>query len=68
MSVVHLGNKVGDGQLQLVDPQPPFLRARRQTVARAKEQQDVGSLADGLLAGHQERRRERRLARLFQHL
>ena len=46
MGVVRLVDQVGDGELQLVRPQAPLLRARRQAVARAEEQQDVRGLAD----------------------
>ena len=33
MGIVNLGHEIRDGQLQLIDPQPPRLGLRRQTMA-----------------------------------
>jgi hypothetical protein len=61
MRIVNLDNEVGDGELELMDPQPPGLGARRKGVAGAEKQQNVRRLADRELAAFEERRRERRM-------
>ena len=60
MGIVHLGDQIGDGQLQLMGPKTPRLARRRQSVPAAEEEQDVGGLADHQLAGLEEGRCERR--------
>ncbi len=63
VGVVRLDQEVGDGELQLVGPQPAGIIPWRQTQGVAQEQQDVGALGDQPAAGLQERRRERRHVR-----
>jgi len=68
MGVVDLDDEIGHRQLQLVHPELPCFGFRRKTMAVAKEQQDVGGLADDAAAGLEERRREgRRVAVRLQH-
>ncbi|WZB77481.1 hypothetical protein WJ972_16635 [Achromobacter insuavis] len=68
MGIVRLGHHVGNGQLQLIDPQASRHRGGRQAVLFAEEQQDVGGLRQGHFPGHQIRRRERRLLAIGQHV
>src|SRR5262245_9060334 len=58
VGVVDQHDEIGDGELQLMHPQPPCLVARRQPQPRTEIQQNVGGLADHQLAGAQERRRK----------
>ncbi len=58
---MHLGDEVGDGQLQLVSPQPPVLGGGRKVVARPQKQQDVGGLADEPPSRLQKWRRKRQV-------
>src|SRR5260221_2493689 len=60
MRVVRFGDQVGDGELQLVHPQPARGIARREPVAFAEEKEDVRGLPDELPPRFQERRREGR--------
>src|SRR5262249_8213674 len=57
MGIVNLGGEVSDGELQLMQPQPRGLVARRKRKPRAEIKEDIGGLADDELAGLQERRR-----------
>ena len=57
--VVRLGHRIGDGQLQLVRPEPVGLADAREPEARPEVQQDRGGLADDDVAIDQEGRRER---------
>src|SRR5262249_46927199 len=52
--------EVGDGELQLMHPQPSGLVAGREAEPPAEVEEDVGGLADDELAGLEERRRKRR--------
>ena len=61
MGIVDLDHEVGDGELELMDPQPPRLGARRKGMAGAEKQQNVRRLADHELPAFEERRRERRM-------
>ena len=58
--IVDLGDKIRDGKLKLVRPEPPCLVCRRQAVVRAKEHKNVRGLADKQIPGLQEGRCERR--------
>src|SRR2546422_2094828 len=60
MGVVHLGQPVGDGELQLVQPQPAGLAPGGKAQAGPEVEEDVRGLGDQQLTGAQERRRERR--------
>src|SRR6516165_8579007 len=60
MGVVDQHHEVGDGELQLMHPQPSGLVAGREAEPPAEVKQDVGGLADDELAGLQKRRRKRR--------
>jgi len=60
MGVVDQRHEVGDGELQLMHPQPSGLVAGREAQPPAEIKQDVGGLADDELAGLEERRRKRR--------
>jgi len=55
MGVVNFRHEIGNGELQLVHPQLSGFRLRRQPVARAEIEQDVGGLPDHELAGFEER-------------
>ena len=61
MRVVDFHHQVGDGELQLMRPQPPGLVLRREAEPRPEIEQDVRGLRDDVLAGFQDRRRERRM-------
>ena len=50
MGVVNFQHEIGDGELQLMHPQPPCFRLRRQTVTRSQIKQDVGGLPDDVFA------------------
>ena len=63
MGVVDFLHQIGDGELQLMHPQPAGFGLRREPVARAEIEQDVGGLADHQPACLQERRREGRVRR-----
>src|SRR6185437_581308 len=58
VGVVNLDQKIGEGQLQLMRPEPAGLLLRGEPETRAQEQQDVGRLADHQPTGLQERRCE----------
>src|SRR6266571_4944877 len=58
MAVVHFDQPVGDGELQLVQPQPPGFILRRESEARPEIEQNVRGLRDQQPAGSQERRRK----------
>ena len=58
VDVVRLDHEVGDGELDLVGPEPTGLGLRREAVALAEIEEDVGALADDALAVDQERRRK----------
>src|SRR2546426_3030683 len=60
MGVVHLGQPVGDGELQLVQSQPAGLAPGGKAQAGPEVEEDVRGLGDQQLTGAQERRRERR--------
>jgi hypothetical protein len=60
MGVVDQRHQVGDGELQLVHPQPAGLLARSKAEPSAKVEQDVGGLRDHQRAGLEEGRRKRR--------
>src|SRR6267378_862201 len=60
MGIVHLDQPVGDGELQLVQPQPAGLAPGRKAQAGPEVEEDVRGLRDQQLARAQERRRERR--------
>src|SRR5215471_11314797 len=60
MSIVDQHHEVGDGELQLMHPQPSGLVARREAEPPAEIKQDVGGLADDELARLEERRRKGR--------
>ena len=60
MGVVHFLQEIGDGELQLVGPQPSGLVLQREAQPRAEEQEDVGGLRDQLPARLEDGRRERR--------
>src|SRR6476620_6619220 len=60
MGVVDQHHQIGDGELQLMHPQPPRLVAGRKPEPPAEIEQDVRGLADEKLADAQERRGERR--------
>src|SRR5215211_3998951 len=60
MRVVDLDHEVGDGELQLMRPQPSRFVAWRQPKPRAEIKQDIGGLGDDELAGLEEWWRERR--------
>jgi hypothetical protein len=60
MGVVDERDQVGDGELQLVHPQPSGLPTRRKAEPSAQVEQDVGGLCDHEWAGLEERRRKRR--------
>jgi hypothetical protein len=68
MNVVRFGNEIGDGQLQLMDPKPARLILRREIMARAQKEQDVGGLADQQRAAPEKGRRKGRVfhARAFE--
>ncbi len=51
MGVVDTHDEIGDGELQLMRPQPPRLVARREFQARAEEEQDFRGLRDDEFAG-----------------
>ena len=55
VGVVNFLHKVGHRQLQLMHPEPPGFRLRRQPVTRAEIEQDVGGLPDYELAGFEKR-------------
>ena len=55
MGVVDLDHEIGDGELQLVRPQPPRLVARRQVQLRPEIEQNVRGLRDDELAGLEDR-------------
>ena len=59
VGVVGLGHAVGDGQLQLVRPEPVGLAHAREPEAGTEVQQDRCGLADHDVAIDQEGRRER---------
>ncbi len=59
MGVVHFGDEIRDGELQLMGPQASVLASRRELVTRPQEQQNVGGLADDSPPGLEERRRKR---------
>ena len=63
MSVVDLHEEVGNGELQLVRPQPAGLVARGKPEARPKIVQDQRGLRDHELAGLQKRRGVGRMRR-----
>src|SRR3954471_17195892 len=60
MGVVDQHHQIGDGELQLMHPQPPPLVAGGKPEPSAEIEQDVRGLADEEFAGAQERRCERR--------
>ena len=62
MGVVNFQHEIRDRELQLMHHSLPGFRLRRQPMARAEIEQDVGGLADHELAGLEERRRKRRRA------
>src|SRR6267143_2619139 len=70
MGIVHLDQPVGDGELQLVQPQPAGLALGRKAETGSEVEQDVRGLGDQQLARAQDRRRERRSLdrRALQHL
>ena len=55
--VVDVGDHVGDGELQLMRPQPAGLVAGTEIEARAEIEKNVGGLRDDEAAGFQKRRR-----------
>ncbi len=67
MGIVNLHDKIRDDELQLMHPQPPRLRLRRQTVPRSEIEQDIGGLPDHEFSGFKKRRRERRPAAATLH-
>ena len=56
MRVMHLGDHVGDGELQPVQNMPFGLIFRRETEFGAEVQQDVGDMRDDQIAMFEERR------------
>ena len=68
MGLMHLLHEIGDGELELVDPEPALLVLRREGVARTEILEDVRGLRDHQPAGLEERRRKRRMlfARAFE--
>ena len=60
MRVMRLGNGVGDGQLDLMRPQPPGLVARREAEAAPEMEKDGRGLTDQRVAILEEGRREGR--------
>jgi hypothetical protein len=68
MRVVGFDHEIRDGELKLIDPQPPGVAFRRKPVTSAEEGEDVRGLADQQIARLQERRRKRRMSgRLSPH-
>ena len=61
VGVVGLDHEVGDGELELIDPQPLFLLTWSQVLACAQKEKNIGGLADEELAAFEERRREWRM-------
>src|SRR5258705_3873617 len=59
MRVVNLRYKIGNRELQLVDPDPTRFVSRREAMARPQVQQDIGGLADDALSRFKERWRIR---------
>jgi len=60
MGVVNLHHQISDCELQLMNPEPRRLIARRKLQVRSEIEKDVGGLRDDILPCFQEWRRERR--------